>query len=104
MKRGLQKKLAEETGYSEQYISFILNGKRTNISTECAKRLSEASFNLGLCLTPEDWAFRATIIKERFRSGNGETDGERNKPCLQGTRRDGEGDRANDGQDRSEQE
>ena len=68
MKHGIQKKIAEKAGYTEQYVSFILNLKRNNISTECAKKLADASIGFGLPFSPDDWMFRADEVKRYIRN------------------------------------
>jgi transcriptional regulator with XRE-family HTH domain len=68
MKHGIQKKIAEKAGYTEQYVSFILNKKRNNISTECAQKLADVSIGMGLPFTPDDWMFRANEIKRYIRN------------------------------------
>ena len=60
-----------QVGSKVNHHQFHSKRKRTNISTRCARKLSDASMKLGLALTPEDWMFRASEIKKRFRGKNG---------------------------------
>ena len=67
MKTPIQKKIAQKAGITAQYLSFILNKKRENVSIPVAKKLSEASQELGFAFTPEDWTFRPEIIKQHLK-------------------------------------
>ncbi len=67
MKKGIQKQIAEIAGITEQYLSFILNKKRQNISVTVSKKLAEASMQFGLPFTPEDWSFRPHLIKQQLK-------------------------------------
>ena len=70
MKHGIQKQIAAKAGITEQYLSFILNNKRDNVSKEVAKKLSEASREFGLDISPEDWVFRGAEIKQALKESH----------------------------------
>ena len=78
MKTPIQKKIAQKAGITAQYLSFILNRKRENVSISVAKKLSEASQELGFAFTPEDWAFRPEIIKQHLKEHRIHVRGEKN--------------------------
>jgi len=63
MKKTTQKQIAEKAGITAQYLNFILNRKRNNLSVTVAQKLGEVSQELGLPFTPEDWVFRPEQIK-----------------------------------------
>lgn len=65
-----QKEIAQKANISELYLSFILTGKRENLSVNLAKRLSEVSMKLGLPFTPGDWMFRAREIRAHLKKGS----------------------------------
>lgn len=67
MKTNTQKQIAEKAGITAQYLSFILNQKRNNISVMVAKKLGEVSQELGLPFAPEDWIFRPELIKKHLK-------------------------------------
>lgn len=70
MRKISQRQIAEIAGITEQYLSFILNQKRKNISVAVSKKLAVASKQLGLPFTQEDWAFRSHSIKQQLKELN----------------------------------
>lgn len=65
-----QREIAQRAQVSELYLSFILTGKRENLSVNLAKRLSKVSMDLGLPFTPDDWMFRAREIRAHLKKGS----------------------------------
>ncbi|MBF0229183.1 MAG: helix-turn-helix domain-containing protein [Desulfamplus sp.] len=61
-----QRQIAHRANIKTAYLSELLNGRKKNPSIEITLNLHRACQELGLPFTAEDWAFRASSIKDEL--------------------------------------